>query len=288
MFWYSTKSLIVFYEAVERKSFTRAAEALFMTQPGISFHIGGLESYLGVKLLDRKDGKFELTEEGKAVFKYAEKIYKMQAEFERLALGFKGTQTLRLTIGASPAYCQHSMPKVIVRFAASYPTAQVRIDADNSDALRKRLFRGETDIVIAPNYKPSSQIWSVPFNSEELMLIVSRDHELASRERVSFREMEGYPFALREEGSATRRMILSYLKSTGVKFPIAIVGTTDFIREWVSQNNGISIVTKSAATDSRLRALPIEEKPCLEVCVMCLKARRYELAIARFVRHLID
>jgi DNA-binding transcriptional LysR family regulator len=100
MFWYSTKSMIVFYEAVQRKSFTRAAEALFMTQPGISFHITGLESYLGVKLLNRKDNKFELTAEGKAVFKYAEKVYKIQADFEKLVLEFKGKHIMRLTIGA--------------------------------------------------------------------------------------------------------------------------------------------------------------------------------------------
>lgn len=280
--------MIVFYEAVKRKSFTRAAEALFMTQPGVSFHIGGLESYLGVKLLDRKDNRFELTEEGKAVYKFAEKVHKIQGDYEKLFLDFKGSHIIRLTIGASPSYCQHGMPKVIAGFAAAYPSAQVRIDADNSDVLRKKLFRRETDILVAPNYKPSSQIWSIPFTTEDLMLIVSKDHELASRETVSFQEIKNYPFALREEGSQTRKTILSFLKSAGTKPLVAIVGNTDFIKEWVFQNNGISIVTKSAALDPRLQAVSIKEKPCLEICVMCLKARRYEIAIARFIRHLID
>jgi DNA-binding transcriptional LysR family regulator len=164
------------------------------------------------------------------------------------------------------------------------------MEAYNSDILEKKLLSMEMDIAVAPNYKPSSHIWSVPFATEELMLIASRTHELASRESVSFHEIKNYPIALREEGSATRKVLASYFRSAGITPLIAIeVNNTEFIREWVLQNKGISIVSKSAAMrDQRVKAIPIEEKLYLEVCVLCLKARRYEIPISRFIRHLVN
>lgn len=282
--------MIVFYEAVCSRSFTRAAKTLFMTQPGVSIYIGQLESYLGVKLINRKDGRFELTREGRAVFKCAEKVHRIQAEFEKLASGFKADQVMRLTVGATPTYCKCHMPEVVARFSNTHPGAQIRIESDNSDILEKRLLSMEIDVAVAPNYKPSSQVWSMPFATEELMLIASETHELASRESVSVQEIKEYPLALREEGSATRKMVLSYLRSAGITPLVAIeVNNMEFMREWILQNKGISIVSRSAAMrDQRVKVIPLKEKLYLEVFVLCLKARRYEMPISRFIRHLIE
>ena len=74
MFSYSLNSLIVFYEVVKLDSFSRAADVLFMTQPGVSSHVAQLEAQTGTRLLIRKKGTCKLTKEGKIVFKYAEKI----------------------------------------------------------------------------------------------------------------------------------------------------------------------------------------------------------------------
>lgn len=290
MLWYSTKSMIVFYEAVQNRSFTRAAENLFMTQPGISIHIGQLESQLGVKLLNRKAGEFELTEEGKAVFKYAERIHRISVEFEKLAADFRNDTVIRLAIGATPTYCKCNMPAVVTSFNRIYPGSQLKIQADNSDGLNRKLLSMEIDVAVAPSEKHSSQLWNVPFATEELMLIASPEHELSGSESVSFQEIKNYPLALREEGSATKRIVLGYLRSIGATPNVALeVNNTDFIREWVLRNKGIGIVSKSAALrDPRVKAIPISEKLYLEVCVLCLKSRRYETPINKFIRHLTN
>ncbi|OPY85306.1 MAG: HTH-type transcriptional regulator CysL [Syntrophorhabdus sp. PtaU1.Bin153] len=290
MFLYSTKSMIVFYVAVHSRSFTKAAENLFMTQPGVSIHIGQLESQLGVKLLNRKGGEFKLTKEGKALFKCAEKVHKISVEFEKLATDFRKDADIRLTIGATPTYCKWNMPKVILSFTSAYPGSQLKIQAENSDVLGKKLLSMEIDVAVAPHYKPCSQLWSVPFATEELTLLASPEHELASKELVSFQDIKNYPLALREDGSATRKIVVGYFRSIGMTPQVAVeVNNTDFIREWVFQNKGVSIVSRTAAIqDQRLKAIPINEKLYLEVHVLCLKARRYEIPINRFIRHLVN
>lgn len=290
MFLYSTKSMLVFFEAVHNRSFTRAAEHLFMTQPGVSIHIGQLESQLGVKLLNRKNGEFELTKEGKAVYKCAEKVHTISLEFEKLAAEFREETVIRLTVGATPTYCKSNMPKVVSSFTSAYPDSQLKIQAENSDVLGKRLLSMEIDVAVAPHYKPCSQFWSVPFATEELTLLVSPEHELASKELVSFQDIKNYPIALRENGSATKKIVVDYFKSKGITPHVAVeVNNTDFIREWVLQNKGVSIVSRTAALrDQRLKAIALNEKLYLEVHVLCLKARRYETSINRFIRHLVD
>jgi DNA-binding transcriptional LysR family regulator len=261
-----------------------------MTQPGVSIHVGQLESQLGVKLLNRKNGEFELTKEGKAVYKCAEKVHTISLEFEKLAADFREETAIRLTVGATPTYCKSNMPKVVSSFTRAYPDSQLKIQAENSDVLGKKLLSMEIDVAVAPHYKPSSQFWSVPFATEELTLLVSPEHKLASRELVSFQDIKNCPLALREDGSATTKIIIGYFKSMGITPHVAVeVNNTDFIREWVLQNKGVSIVSRTAALrDQRLKAIPINEKLYLEVHVLCLKARRYEIPINRFIRHLVN
>ena len=288
MYWFSTKSMLVFYEVVRSQSFTRAAELLFMTQPGVSIHIARLEQELGVRLIIRKEREFEVTEEGKALFRTAEKIHKISIEIERLLVDFRGGHHMHLTIGATPTYCKYKIPEVIATFIKLYPDAQIKVVSGNSEILEKKLLSMELDIAIAPSYKPSSHIWGKPFETEDLMLITSKAHELASKEPVSLHEIKNCPIALREEGSATRKIILSAFNSLKISPLIGIeVNNTEFIKEWVSKNRGISIVSKSAAShDERISAIPLKEKLKMQIYVLCLKGRRHEMPIRKFIHHI--
>jgi DNA-binding transcriptional LysR family regulator len=289
MFWYSTKDMIVFYEVVRTGSFSRAAQLLFMTQSGVSIHVAQLESQFGVKLLKRKNEEFGLTEAGRKVFKHAEKVHKMSMEFEKVAADLIDGDHLRLIIGSTPTYCKWMLPEIVAGFEKEYPATKLIIESGNSDMLAEMLTAQEIDIAVAASAKKCRQVWSVPIAQEELMLIVSGVHPLASARSVSLSDIKGYTIALREQGSATRKAVLSWFDSAGIVPDVCIeVNSTEFIKEWVSQNNGMGIVTKRAADhDDRIRAIPLKEKIYLEISVFCLKARRYDIPIRRFIQHAI-
>ena len=288
MFWYSTKDMIVFYEVVRAGSFSRAAQLLFMTQSGVSIHVAQLESQFGVKLLKRKNEEFGLTEAGRKVFKYAEKVHKMSMEFEKVAADLIGGDHLRLIIGSTPTYCRWMLPEIVAGFEKKYPAMKLMIESGNSHVLAERLTAQEIDIAVAANVKKCRQMWSVPLAQEELMLIVCGDHPLASTQSVSLSDIEGYALALREQGSATRKAVLSWFDSAGIAPQICVeANSTEFIKEWVSRNNGVGIVTRRAADhDDRIRAIALKEKIYLEISLFCLKARRYDISIRRFIQHI--
>ena len=288
MFSYSLNSLIVFYEVVKLGSFSRAADLLFMTQPGVSNHVSQLEAQTGTRLLIRKKGTYTLTREGKIVFKYAEKIETMARGLETAIKGMRQDAPL-LKIGTTPVYSKVMMPFILGTFQKDNPDIMIAFDVGSSDDLVDTLLTMKNDVVIAASQKGSKSLAVFPLLSEELVAIVPRDHPLSSQVSLSLRDIEGYPLIIREKGSATRNAVSAVLESMKIKPSVLIdMKSTEFIKEWVSQGKGISILIKRAVTADdleRFNLLPLQEKPLLDVSVLFLKSRKYDLAIRRFLHH---
>jgi DNA-binding transcriptional LysR family regulator len=288
MFSYSLNSLIVFYEVVKLDSFSRAADLLFMTQPGVSNHVAQLEAQTGTRLLIRKKGAYTLTREGKIVFKYAEKIEKMARGLETAIKGMRQDGQL-LKIGTTPVYSKVMLPFILGTFQKDNPDILIAFDVGSSDDLVDTLLTMKNDVVIAASQKGSKSLAIFPLLREELVVIVPHDHPLSSRISLSLRDIEGYPLIIREKGSATRNAVSTILESMKIKPSVLIdMKSTEFIKEWVSQGKGISILIKRAVTADdleRFSLLPLQEKPSLDVSVLFLKSRKYDLAIRRFLHH---
>jgi len=288
MFSYSMNSLIVFCEVIKLDSFSQAADLLFMTQPGVSSHVAQLEAQTGARLLIRKKGTCKLTKEGKIVFKYAEKIETMARGLET-AIKSMGQDAPLLKIGTTPVYSKVMMPFILGTFQKDNPDIMIAFDVGSSDDLVDTLLTMKNDVVIAASQKGSKSLAVFPLLSEELVAIVPRDHPLSSQVSLSLRDIEGYPLIIREKGSATRNAVSAVLESMKIKPSVLIdMKSTEFIKEWVSQGKGISILIKRAVTADdleRFNLLPLQEKPLLDVSVLFLKSRKYDLAIRRFLHH---
>src|SRR4030042_6096838 len=204
MYSYSLNSLFVFYEVVQLKSFSKAAEVLCITQPGVSNHISQLEVQTGRHLLKREQGKIELTPEGKIIFKYAERIIRIAEELEKRIKNMHEEVKPHLNIGTTPTYSRTIMPELLGSFQKAFPQVMIKLDTGSSEEMEKTLLPGHNDIVIVANPTLSKKLHAIPFLKEELVLITSKDHILSNKESVSLREIKDYPLILREEGSATR------------------------------------------------------------------------------------
>jgi DNA-binding transcriptional LysR family regulator len=290
MLSYSLGSLIVFSRVVKFKSFSRAADALFMTQPGVSNHVAQLEGQAGFSLLKRDRGRFELTKEGRVVYRYAQRIEKLARELEDTLRTLHKEIQPTLRIGTVPTYSRILMPYVLGGFQKAEPNIKIKLDVGSSNEMEKSLLSGQNDIILVGNIHASVKAQAFPVLREELVLIAAKGHPLARRNAVSLSDVKAYPLIIREEGSATREIVLAAFSAMHITPSVLIEAkSTEFIKEWVSQGKGISILIKRAVLgeeDKSLIQVPLREPLFLEVSLVFLKSKRRDPSIQKFSAYL--
>jgi DNA-binding transcriptional LysR family regulator len=237
--------LRIFYYAAKEKNLTRAAEALFVTQPAVTMQIKALEQYLEVPLF-RKRGKFlELTDEGSVLYKYAEKIFGVVEEMEHALKGFASLAHGSLIIGTTRSFARHLMPGLISGYQEKFPGIKVSLEVGSSSEIAEGVAHFRYDLGIIGGIPLPSKVKVVPYKPEEFCLVVSSDHRFAKRGVVSCGELQSEPIIIREPGSGSRHFILSFLDSHGVKPSVLVeAGSVEFIKEYVIQGRGISFLYK--------------------------------------------
>ena len=289
MFTYSLNSLIVFYEVAKAHSFSKAADLLFMTQPGVSNHVTQLEAQTGARLLIREKGRFKLTKEGRIIYKYAEKIEATARGLENTLKTMKKEEKPLLRIATTLVYSRIMMPFILGTFQSANPDITIKVDSGNSDDMVNTLVTMENDVVIVASQKMSQKLYSFPLIKENLVLITAKGHPLSRKESVSLSEIAEYPLIIREKGSSTRKVVLSAFEASNIK-PVSLIDmkSTEFIKQWVSRGKGVSLLIKRAVLeDDRkyLEVVPLKESLSLEVSVLYLKSRKYDKSIQRFLDH---
>lgn len=284
----SLNSLLVFHEVAKRRSFSKAAEELFISQPAVTKHIKELERKVGMGLIQRRRGGFALTEAGKILFKYTHKISSHLMDIENLLEDLKKDHQGILKIGTTESYSKGLMPKLLSGFQASCPFMKIALDVGNSEEIEKSLLVYKNDLVLIAVTKKTSRFESIPFLKEELVLIVSPNHPLVKRKTVSLKGLGRYPLIIRAKGSTTRRIILQAFKEVGIHPSLLIeAGSSEFIKQWVSEGKGVSIIVKRTVEDEEkrgiIKTIPLLEKLYLQVAFLYLKEEKSNPAIKTFV-----
>ena len=287
----SLNSFFVFHEVVKFRSFSRAAEELFVSQPAVSKHIRQLEQKIGLGLIRRRRGKFDLTETGEILFKHTHKICSNLLEIENALSILKKDHHGVLKIGTTESYSKCLMPKLLSGFQTSHPSIKITLEVGNSEEIQKSLLDYKNDLGLIGLVKASSRFESVPFLREELVIIVSPKHPLGKRKAVSLKEIEGYPFIIRAKGSTTRRILSQAFEELDIHPSLLIeTGSSEFIKQWVSEGKGVSIIVKRLGEDEERRGMikmiPLLEKLYFEVAVLYLKEERANPAIKAFIRYM--
>jgi DNA-binding transcriptional LysR family regulator len=288
----SLNSLLVFHEVAKHRSFSKAAEELFISQPAVTKHIKELELKVGIGLIQRGRGGFALTETGKILFKYTHKISSHLMEIENVFGNLQKDHHGLLKIGTTESYSKCLMPKLLSGFQSSHPSIKIALDVGNSDEIEKSLLVYKNDLGLIGVTKISSKLKTIPFLKEPLVLIVSPNHPLAKRKVVSLKELEGYPFIIRAKGSTTRRIVLQAFRDLNIRPSLLIeAGSSEFIKQWVSEGKGVSVIVKRIVEDEEKRGIiktvPLSEKVYLEVALFYLKEERSNPTIKTFV-HFVE
>jgi DNA-binding transcriptional LysR family regulator len=284
----SLNSLLVFHEVAKHRSFSKAAEGLFISQPAVTKHIKELERRVGMGLIQRRKGGFSLTEAGKIIFRYSHKISSHLMEMENVLGSLQKDHRGLLKIGTTESYSRCLMPRLLSGFQAAHPAFKIALDVGNSDEIERNLVVYKNDLGLIGLTRTSSKLEAIPFLKEPLVLIVSPNHSLANRKVVSLRELEGYPFIIRAKGSTTRRIVLQAFKDLEIRPSLLMeAGSSEFIKQWVSEGKGVSIIVKRIVEDEEKRGIiktvPLMEKLHLEVALLYLKEERANPAVKTFV-----
>ena len=283
----SINSLLVFYEVVRHRSFSKAAEELFVSQPAVTKHIKGLEHKLGMRLIQRGRGGFHLSEAGKLLFKSAQKISNHLREIENRLGRLQKEHHGLLRIGTTESYSRCLMPRLLSGFQNLFPSIKISLDVGNSEEIEKSLTAYRNDLALIGMTKVSSKFESIPFIEEELILIVSPAHPLASRKHVSLKTIREFPFIIRAKGSTTIKIVLQAFQNIGIRPSLLIeAGSSEFIKQWVSEGKGVSIIvrriTEEEARRGLIRMVSLKEKLYLQVALIFLKKERANPVIKTF------
>ncbi|MEW6663722.1 MAG: LysR family transcriptional regulator [Thermodesulfobacteriota bacterium] len=260
--------LRVFYHTAKERNLTKAAEALSVTQPAVTMQIKALEQYLEVPLF-RKRGKFlELTDAGSVLSEYAERIFGVVEEMEHALKGFASLTRGSLIIGTTRSFARHLMPGLLSRFQEKFPGIKISLEVGSSSEIAEGVMAFKYDLGVIGRIPLSKKLKSIPYTMEEFCLVVSRDHRFAKRGVISCAELQDEPIIIREPGSGSRHNLLAFLSSHGVKPSVLVeAGSVEFIKEYVIQGRGISILYKPEiqweAGMGLLKPLELAEGPLL-------------------------
>lgn len=289
----SINSLLVFHEVVRHRSFSKAAEKLFISQPAVTKHIKGLEHKVGTRLIERGRGGFHLSEAGKILFKSAQKISNHLREVEHHLGRLQKEHHGLLRIGTTESYSRCLMPELLSGFQNLFPSIKIALDVGNSEEIEKSLTAYRNDLALIGMTKVPHKFESIPFLKEELVLIVSPSDPMAKRGKVSLKTIRKFPFIIRAKGSTTRKIILKAFQELGIRPSLLIeAGSSEFIKQWVSEGKGISIIVRRIAEEEARRGLikmvSLDEKLYLQVVLLFLKEERANPVIKTFTHFIED
>ena len=250
---------------VEYQNFTRAAEALSMTQPAVSHHIKLLETEVGAPLFVRGKTGLKLTPQGEIVVKYARRLKSLNEKMHlELANSEKHLSVLR--VGITHTSESNLTAASLARYSNMKNDIKIILFTDTINSLYDMLENYEIDIAIVDGALNNSRFSSMMLDTDYLMCIMSNSNPLAKKGVVTLGSLKKQKMILRTLSSATRILFESTLESNNVSvadFDITLeVDNIATIKDLIRKNLGVSILPKSACMDElkkgKLTALPIE------------------------------
>ena len=283
----------VFYYAAKNLNFTAAAGELFITQPAVTAQIKSFEEFCNLKLFKKKGRRIYLTDEGRSLYQYAAKIFKFEKEIEAAIDDMRELKRGILSLGTTKAYARYFMPLMITTFHQNYPQIKIQLNEGSSLDMIHGLLDFKIEVAIIAKAEDNPEVHFFPFSQEEMALIVAPRHPLAKKKKISFADLAGVPFIMKEKGSGTRKLVEELFDIEGCTPDILMeTSNTEFIKQLVQRGEGVSFVVKEAVAaelkEKMLTTVPLRgPKVYLDVNIAYLKDQVLSPPARAFVDTLI-
>src|SRR5688572_6645751 len=253
------KPLRAFCQVARLGSVSRAAEALFLSQPAVTLQLQALERDLGQPLFERIGRRFSLTREGQVLYELARPLVEgldgLDGEFRgRL----KGLEAGELHVAAGSSTILYLLPPLVQAFRASHPEVQLVLhNVTGKDGLG--LLRSDAvDLAVGSMLDVPTDLSYAPMYSFDPMLIMAKGHPLAAREKLRLEDLSPFGLILPPKRLTTWRLVDLVFQQRRVPYTVALeVGGWEIIKQYVAMGLGISIVTGICLTEADRERLEV-------------------------------
>lgn len=284
------RRLQVFYAVAKQSSFTRAADALFMTQPAVTFQIKQLEEHLNTRLFERGHGKISLTPAGELVLEYAERILALSAELDTRVREMTDRLSGPLLIGASMTIAEFLLPRILGAFKAAYPNVHAKLVVANSETIESGVAAHSLDVglIEAPSDNPGLVVEQCC--EDELQVVVAASHPLSQHTSIAPTALVGLAYISREAGSGTREFTDLYFERASIKISSLAMamelGSPEAIKGVVETGVGYAILSRAAVQKElqlgTLCAIPLQPRLMRVLSLVHSKERFRSKLVATF------
>jgi DNA-binding transcriptional LysR family regulator len=250
---FTLQQLRILKAVATEKSFTKAAEILFLSQPYLSKQIKALEQNLDVSLLRRNSNTISLTENGQIFLQYAERILALCEESCRALIDLKNGERGNLSVGASQTIGTYLMPRLLALFAQNYPQIDLKVQVNSTRVIAKQIVNRQIDLALVGGEVPQELKQNLKiehFVEDELNLIVSNSHPFAKRKKIKKEDLYHLNFITLHSNSTIRKFVDNILKQNNIETDqltiVMQLNSIEAIKTAVSLGLGAAFVSSSA------------------------------------------
>ncbi len=248
-------------EVARLKSFSRAAEALGLTQPAISAQVRQVEEECGFRLFDRLGRNVYLTQPGALLADYGHRMIQLRREAHRALTDLSAGPTGKLVIGATEATCLYLLPPILKEFQSRYPGVALSIFRHNTDRVVRKLLEGILDVGFISLPTETEELVVTPVLRDRWMVAVAPSNPLAKSPKVRMEDLLDYPFILPESGhtrAVMNRLLAPHRRRARIAFEVSGI---ELIKRFVSEGMGISLLSEAYAVEDvaagQLKMIPL-------------------------------
>lgn len=247
------KQLEVFVSIASSGSFSKGAEASFITQSTVSQHIATLEELCGVRLFDRTGRGAMLTEAGKVMFTQAQQVLKSLKEAEQAILQFRHADGIELCVGGSTIPGTYLLPKGIAVLRANNPGIIVNVEIGDSREILEKLIEEHIEIGIVGTTVDDRRFTSKTLGHDLILLVARKGHHWCGRTDITPDDFLKEAVIRREAGSGTNEVVDSALKQQGIKASdltiCATLSSSEAIKQAVLAGCGVAFISEIAVRE---------------------------------------
>ncbi|HEX5399424.1 MAG TPA: LysR family transcriptional regulator [Verrucomicrobiae bacterium] len=281
--------LALFHAVARAGGISRGAALARVSQPAVSKQIKELEESLGIPLLERLPRGSRLTDGGRLLADYAQRLAALEQEADRAVEEFRGLKRGRLAIGASTTIGAYLLPQALGEFHRRHPGLELQLEIANTQAIQRHLLAGTVELGFTEGLEEAEHLDSRIFAEDELVAIAPPQHPLLKKKRVAARDLCREPIVAREEGSGTRAVVEQALGKRGLSVkPVLSLAGTEAVKHAVIAGIGLAIVSRLAiGCELQAGSLAVLPVPGLKIRrplhLQTLQGRAPDPAAARFL-----
>jgi DNA-binding transcriptional LysR family regulator len=238
-------NLKAFYQVAVSGNFSKAADELFVSQPALSRQVAALEKELGLQLFIRQGRQVVLTDAGRRLLQYAEKIIGLSIEAKKEMLEYKDLTSGELTLGASTTIANYLLPKTLALFQKKNSGIIINLKVGNSSQVAEMTAEGMVDFGLIAGKSEFSRLYHEQFAEDDLNLVISSNHSYLKDIDTNLSDkLNQETFICREAGSDTQRLLDDLLVQLNIQPKKKIIlGDTEAIKRGVINDMGVAFLS---------------------------------------------